>query len=256
MRDEVDYTKFYYERQRPTEKEDIVPPTHPEINEVRSFKKRGGGKKGKKGRVLLYFVTILLCFGLVFFLADFFGKGFLSDAVTKAFSGETYEYYFVVEPASSRFTAYAAGLEVRQGGGGGYIMGEEEYCVAYSVYTDKTTALGVQSKNKVTKIETVSYKSKDNLAKMVDNLVRDMEKYIADWERGTVTEADVTTVLRVHKELFEGEKVRCEGEKRSLIDLTVEGLDGFSLSATEKITQLGQLRYFLCCVVYSAQSVF
>ncbi|MBO4539433.1 MAG: hypothetical protein J5781_04095 [Clostridia bacterium] len=255
MQDEVDYSRFYYrqkdkrersfpEEETPTPKVDFAP------------EKKRRNKRGKGGKILFTVFAVILSFVLVFFAADFFGKGFLTDAVQKALSGETYEYYFVAVPASSRNVAYASSLEARQGGGGGYVIGADEYYVAYSVYTDKTTALAVQTKNKTSEIYSVKYRSKDKLARKTDDLIVCLEKSVSDWEIGVKTEADVSAALRAQKELFEDLKGEYADKKLSLIELIAEGLDGFSLSAVEKITQLSQLRYFMCCVVTSAQDVF
>ncbi len=261
MRDEVDYSRFYYAYQKgPSSEGDIRPPTRPDEDKTdweERRKKKEKSKRGKRGRkVLSTFFILLFSFGLVFFCADFFGKGFLTDAVERMFSGKTYEYHFVVKSASSRYTAYACSLDVRQGGGGGYIIGEEEYLVAYSVYTDKTTAIGVQMKNKDTEVYSVKFKTKDDFASEVDSLICELEKGISDWEKGTCNESELSALLRAEKETFESKSVTLDGQKKGLADLITDGLGGFDLSVTEKITQLTKLRYFLCCVVYSAQAVF
>ena len=250
----MDYTRFYYRgRTDPPDKCDEERAAPPPV--VCSRPKRKGGRK-KIGKALFTVFVIFLSFALVFFAADFFGKGFLSEGVKKALSGTTYEYHFVVTAASSRYVAYAGSLEARQGGGGGYIIGSDDYYVAYSVYTDKTTALAVQNKNRSTEIYTVKYRSKEELARQVDVLISDLEKSVSDWDRGAIAETDVNTVLRANKEIFSGYKTDYTDKKLSLVELIVEGLDDFSLSATEKITQLSKLRYFMCCVVLSAKDVF
>ena len=90
----------------------------------------------------------------------------------------------------------------------------------------------------------------------MDVLISDLEKSISDWDRGAISETDVTTVLRANKEIFSGYRTVYADKKLSLVELIIEGLDDFSLSATEKITQLSKLRYFMCCVVLSAKDVF
>ena len=255
MQDEVDYSRFYYSRKDEREhnfSEEESPAPAPVAAPV---KKRIRGRK-RGGKILFMALSVVLCFVLIFFAADFFGKGFLTDAVQNALSGATYEYYFVAVPASSRNVAYASSLEARQGGGGGYIIGTDEYYVAYSVYTDKTAALAVQTKNRTSEIYSVKYRSKDDLAGKVDGLIEALETCVSDWEKGVKNEADIGAVLRMQKEKFEAVKENYSDKKLSLIELITEGLGGFSLSAAEKITQLSQLRYFMCCVVTSAQDVF
>lgn len=255
MQDEVDYTRFYYRGRADSSDQGESEKTSPPPFIGCSGPKRKHGKK-KAGKVVFTLFVVFLSFALVFFAADFFGKGFLTEGVKKAFSGVTYEYHFVVTPASSRYVAYAGSLKVRQGGGGGYVIGSEDYYVAYSVYTDKTAALAVQNKNQSTEIYTVKYRSKEELARQVDVLVADLEKSVSDWDRGAISETDVTTVLRANKEIFSGYRTVYADKKLSLVELIIEGLDDFSLSATEKITQLSKLRYFMCCVVLSAKDVF
>lgn len=251
----MDYSRFYYSSKDRQERTFSVEETPAQKADLSPVKKRRH-KRGKGGKIFFTVFAVILCFVLVFFAADFFGKGFLTDAVQKALSGETYEYYFVAVPASSRNVAYASSLESRQGGGGGYIIGADEYYVAYSVYTDKTTALAVQTKNRTSEIYSVKYRSKDKLARKTDDLIQSLEKSISDWEKGTKSEADVSAVMRQQKEIFTSLAGEYTDKKLSLIELITEGLDGFSLSAVEKITQLSQLRYFMCCVVTSAKDVF
>ena len=252
----MDYSRFYY-RGRPKESEgrENEPEGRSPFYCAAPPRRKKRGKK-KFGKAVFTLVVIVLSFSLVFFAADFFGKGVLSEWIKKALSGATYEYHFVVTPASSRYVAYAGSLEVRQGGGGGYIIGSDDYYVAYSVYTDKTTALAVQTKNRSTEIYTVKYRSKEELARQVDVLVSDLEKSVSDWDRGAIGETDVSAVIRANKEIFSGYRTDYTDKKSNLVELIVEGLDGFSLSATEKITQLSKLRYFMCCVVLSARDVF
>ena len=253
MQDEVDYSRFYYkqkDRQEHAFPEGETPEPEPVGMPVKRRKRRKGGK------AFFTMVSVVLMFALVFFVADFFGKGFLTDAIQNALSGETYEYYFVAVPASSRNVAYASSLEARQGGGGGYIIGADGYYVAYSVYTDKTTALAVQTKNRTSEIYSVKYRSKDKLARKTDDLIQSLEKSVSGWEKGIKSEADVGAVLREQKDNFTSLAGEYTDKKLSLIELITEGLEDFSLSAAEKKTQLSRLRYFMCCVVTSAKDVF
>lgn len=264
MENEVDYSRFYYKEKVPpppspppigTHEEDATFP-YAEHNVIYEEKSKKRKKKGNGKKVVFGFFVLLLCFGLAFFCSDFFGKGFLTDAIGKAFSGETYEYYFVASPASSRYVAYADSLGVKQKGGGGYVMSGEQCWVAYAVYTDRTVASGVAMKNKSTEIYTVKYKTKNDLAKSIDALVKETEKNIADWEKGTISEAELSFSIQTQKESFGELKDAYTDNKRSLVDLIYDGLDSFTPSVTDKITQLSDMRYFLCCVIYSAQSVF
>lgn len=259
MQEEVDYTRFYYNKKgepvlsQPISVEDDIEEGR---EDHRGLKPRKARKKGKGKKLFFGFTVLLLCFGLVFFLADFFGKGFLTDVIGRAFSGQTYEYYFVASPASSRYVAYADSLNVKQKGGGGYIIGEEEWWVAYAVYTDRTSASQVSIKNAATEIYTVKFASKDDLAKSVDTLIKELELTIEKWEKGTIGEAEISAVLLSKKEDFGCLKETYSDNKLGLIELICDGLDDFSLSKTEKITGLSSMRYFLCCVAYSAHTVF
>lgn len=258
MSDEVNYSRFYY-KGRPEETRPSPPDDDPRTHRVDYDEPKRNREKRKNGVGKKFFFgafVILVCFGLVFVFADFFGKGFLTDAVSKAFSGETYEYFFVATPASSRYVAYADSIAVKQKGGGGYIIEEDERRVAYAVYTDGATASSVSLKNSSTEIYTVKYSSKDKLAHSIDDLVISLEKAVFDWEKGNVTEAELTTILQSEKETFGTLKQEYSDNKIGLIDLVIDGLGSFSPSATEKITQLSRLRYFTCCVVYSAYSIY
>ncbi len=238
MPEKVDYSQFYYRREKEEKK-----PSEEEKEK----------KPKKKRRFFGTVAVVLLCFALVFVCADFFGKGFLTEGLKKVFQGASYTYYVLAKPSVSRFTAYADSLEIKQKGGAGYVFCDDGYYVAYDVYPDKATALAVQKKNPSSTVYSLSYRTKQtDVAAELDLMVCDFSSALSSWEKGELTEGELTSLKNAYRTSLESRKPSCCDETcLSVLNLATDGLADFDFASCDKISVLSDMRYFLCCVVFS-----
>lgn len=242
---EVDYSQFYYKRERSAEYEQPIPP-------------EDGRKRGKRTkRPLLVVLVIAVLFALVFFGADFFTSGKLIDSLTASLRGNTYEYYLVVAENSGRDIAYAQSLLVKQGGGSGYIITEgEKYLVVYAVYTDRSEASSVSSKNPNTHILNIGFSSKNTAVfNAVDKAVISIADCAKELEKGNLTESEVYgTLLSIRAEIL---KVKSEiietgtAAEINLMEFIMGSIDGLEISKSTRVEFLSDVRYMLSGIVVS-----
>lgn len=244
---EVDYSRFYYSRER---NETPAPP------EPDRGGRKGGGKR-RSGKPFLIFAVIAVVFAIVFLCADFFTEGKLIDSIAVTLRGNTYEYYLVASENSSRDLAYAQSLLVKQGGGGGYIISEKEkFLVIYAVYTERTEASSVASKNPNTFVHTVGFSGKNaKVFNAADKAVRGIADSVGKLESGGMTESEFYGVLTdARKEIL---AVKTEiidagtAAEINLLEFIMGSIDGLEVSKGTRANFLSDVRYMLAGIVVS-----
>lgn len=237
---EVDYTQFAYKRnvrKQKTVKEKIA-----KTEKVRT---------AKDGWFV--FTVVLLCFALVFFLADFFRNGHLTDLVARAFKGNEYEYYLVVSNHSSREHAYVQSAAVRKGGGSGYVFQEEDYYVVYAVYPDKASAVAVAEKNLSTEVKKVSYKSKNTeVLNFCDKLIHELAEAANGYETGAMTESELLSMLSAQVTDAKAIILKIQDTKNKesvkLLRLAAQCLENIDVADGSRVSLAANVRY-ACSVI-------
>ncbi len=247
MSEEVDYSAFYYKKT-----EGAVPTKVSEKGNTPEGKEKN--KKSSKGKKILRTVFVLLLCGIaVFFCADFFGKGFLSDAVCSIFSEKTYTYYVVSENVSSRFVAYANSITVREKGGAGYIFTDDGYYVALSTYYDKQKGDAVRNKNSNSVVYSLQIRTKEEeLMSAIDDFVKDFCDGAEGLEKGEAGEGELTELSLRYLTVFETLREKYP-EQEGLFGLVKKGLEEFNFASTDRPGVLSSMRYLVCSVLFSAK---
>ena len=232
---EVDYSEFFLRRDPRKVKEE-------DKKEIPIDKKP---RKKKFSSFISVLLILIVIGGIIFFSVDFFAKGKLIDKVVATFKGNEYNYYLVVTDCASRDVSYAQSLLIKQSGGSGYIIGEDNFSVVYSVYTDRSEANSVSAKNNKSYVMTVAFTSKD--VSFYNALFEEIDRLVIltnDYEKGKFSDGEVFTRIKESKDRFVYLLDKTEDEaKRNYLEYcqgSLESLDGMKGT---KLSFLSDLRY-------------
>ncbi|MBR1746890.1 MAG: hypothetical protein IJ735_01615 [Clostridia bacterium] len=257
--DEVDYSAFFYR----TEPKDpnVSAPTErvfskraevlPDRKDLQKRKKSGFVKK-----VFFTLTVVALLFAISLLAVDFFTNGSVLGHVFSALRGSDYEYVFVVTERSQRDYAYAQSLLVKQGGGSGYVLSEEDkYYVCYAVFSERSDAQRVADKNPNTFLKTLGFSTKDvSFANDFDRDVRTLIAVVADYESGKKSEAEAYAEV---KKVSDGWEKKLDEQKdlpdaeRDLLNYSVKALSGQIFAEGTRAQFLSDMRYSMCSIVSS-----
>lgn len=250
MAEEVDYSQFYYRREK---NKTAVPSSDAQKPAESGAKKR----KKRSFKPLLVILLIIVLFGIVFFSADFFTNGALISMVSATLRGNSYEYYLVVRQNSGRDLAYAQSLLVKQAGGSGYIITtEEDFLVVYANFTDRTNASSVAAKNGATYVYTLGFTSKNtDFYNACDGAIRSINDGATKLETGAITDSEFLGVLNgVRADMLALKTELIDGGKEAdvnLLEYLIGGIDGLNVATSTRIALLSDVRYLLSGVIVS-----